>query len=141
MDNLQITLESDWNWDAERAVRQGLADYNRQIAGVDGRQPLNLIVRDDAGTVIGGLIGDTYWNWLAINIFWLRDDLRGQGLGSKLLKQAEEEAVRRGCANAHLDTMDFQALGFYQKYGYTVFGVLDGLPAGHVRYYLRKPLP
>jgi GNAT superfamily N-acetyltransferase len=139
-ENLQISLESDWDWDVERAVRQGLADYNRQIAGDDGRQALNLIVRDRTGQVIGGLIGDTHWGWLAINIFWLRDDLRGQGLGSRLLKMAEEEAIRRGCKNAHLDTLSFQALDFYKKYDYTVFGQLDGLPPGHTRYFMRKTL-
>ena len=53
---------------------------------------------------------------------------------------AEAEAIRRGCKNAHLDTLSFQALDFYKKYGYTVFGQLDGLPPGHSRYYLRKTL-
>jgi hypothetical protein len=40
----------------------------------------------------------------------------------------------------HLDTMSFQALPFYQKQGYTVFGILEDLPEGHRRYYLRKDL-
>jgi GNAT superfamily N-acetyltransferase len=139
-DHFHISLEAVGESDAARAVRNGLNAYNFAIAGEDGVQPLHLIVRDDSGLVIGGLLGDTYWGWLAINIFWLRDDLRGRGLGSHLLRMAEAEAVRRGCKYAHLDTLDFQALDFYARRGYTVFGQLDDLPPGHTRYYLRKTL-
>ncbi len=141
MDNLQISLETEAQSKAVRAVLDGLIEFNRSVVGDDHYQPLHLIVRNNAGTVIGGLIADTYWSWLAIEILWLREDVRKQGLGSRLLKMAEEEALRRGCTHAHLDTLDFQALDFYQKYDYTVFGVLEGLPPGHSRYYLRKTLP
>ena len=33
---------------------------------------------------------------------------------------AENEAIRRGCKHAHLDTMDWQALDFYLGMGYTL---------------------
>jgi hypothetical protein len=39
-----------------------------------------------------------------------------------------------------VDTIDFQALPFYQKLGYTGWGRLDDLPPGHVRYFLKKDL-
>jgi hypothetical protein len=39
-----------------------------------------------------------------------------------------------------LDTMSFQALDFYLKLGYTVFGRLDDLPEGHSRIFLKKAL-
>ena len=97
-------------------------------------------MRDEAGTVIGGLLADTYYGWIGIHILWLREDVRRQGLGSRLLKMAEDEAMRRGCKNAHLDTLSFQALDFYKKYGYIVFGQIADLPPGHTRYYLRKTL-
>ena len=53
---------------------------------------------------------------------------------------AEQEAVRRGCSNAFLDTLDFQAPSFYAKRGYEIFGKLANLPPGHTRYYLTKRL-
>jgi GNAT superfamily N-acetyltransferase len=73
---------------------------------------------------------------------WLPESLRGDGLGTEVLYQAEaeEEARKRGCTNAHLDTFDFQALSFYQKNGYGLFGKLDGYPTGHQRYFLTKRL-
>ena len=65
---------------------------------------------------------------------------QGQGTGRRILIAAEEEALRRGCRYAWLDTFSFQARGFYEKLGYSVFGTLEDYPAGHSRYFLRKTL-
>ena len=71
---------------------------------------------------------------------WVREDLRGQGYGSRLLAAAEREASSRGCGQVLLDTHDFQAIDFYRKYGYEVFGVFGGIGGRHTRYFLRKQL-
>jgi ribosomal protein S18 acetylase RimI-like enzyme len=86
------------------------------------------------------LIGVTYWNWFYINLMWIKEDLRGRGYGCQLLTLAEEEARQRGAKHAYLDTFTFQAPGFYQKYGYRIFGELPDFPAGHTRYFLTKQL-
>ena len=57
-----------------------------------------------------------------------------------MLAAAEAEALRRGCRGARLFTYSFQARGFYEKHGYTVFGVLDDFPPGHSQIWLRKTL-
>lgn len=137
----QLTLEDSSAQDDIMALHRGLEAFNRRVAGDVDYRPLNVFVRDDAGTVIGGLLGATYWSWLAIEILWLQDDLRGGGLGTHLVTMAEEEAMRRGMRHAQVDTVDFQALPFYQKLGYTVFGQLENCPEGHTRYYLAKDLP
>lgn len=56
------------------------------------------------------------------------------------MRLAEEEAVRRGCLGAWLDTFSFQARGFYERLGYSVFGVIEGYPPGHSRFFLKKTL-
>lgn len=138
-----VTYEETPDPADEQAVRDGLSRYN--LAHTDNAddtfQRLDYFVRDADGTVIGGLIGGTYWGWLHVDILWLSEGLRHQGYGSRLLAAAEEEAVRRGCRHAHLDTMDFQALPFYQRHGYTIFGALHDLPPGHTRFFLQKHLP
>ena len=65
---------------------------------------------------------------------------RGLGYGHQLLAMAEDEGRRHGARHAHLDTFSFQAPGFYQKYGYKVFGELHDFPSGYQRYYLTKDL-
>jgi GNAT superfamily N-acetyltransferase len=127
--------------DAEkRAVTEGLAKYNERFADAYGYRSLSLVVKDESGNIIGGLLGCTYWRWLCIEILWVRDDSTRHGIGSRLLGMAETEAIRRGCGNAHLDTHDFQAVEFYEKHGYSIRGELPDLPHGHTRYLMAKRL-
>jgi GNAT superfamily N-acetyltransferase len=73
-------------------------------------------------------------------LVYLPEDLRGAGLGRQLMEQAEQEAIHRGCHIIWLDTFTFQARGFYERLGYTVFGTLEDYPPGHSRFFLRKNL-
>jgi GNAT superfamily N-acetyltransferase len=136
-----ITAEIDANPADVQVIFNELDAFNRSKTEVEGNyQPLNLFVRDEAGIIVGGLIGNTYWGWLYVNVLWISEALRGQGYGRKLLHQAEAIAIERGCHHAHLDTMSFQALPFYLKEGYTQYGQLDDMPTGHSRYFLQKAL-
>src|SRR5207237_10335246 len=90
------------------------------------------------GMLAGGLYGATMWRWLLIDGLWVAEQLRGRGLGRKLLLASEAEAMERGCGGVWLGTFDFQARGFYERLGYTVFAEVPGFPPGHSHYYLRK---
>jgi GNAT superfamily N-acetyltransferase len=121
-------------------IREGLDAYNAtQGAPVDW-VPLTVLVRDPQGRTVGGLTGGTYWGWLYIGRLWLEERIRGQAYGRRVLAEAEQEAVRRGCHHAYVDTQDFQALPFYERHGYTVYGELADMPVGHTRYSLKKRL-
>ncbi len=137
----RLTLEEAPAQDVERFVRERLGEYNEARVGPINHSRLAAILRDAEGAIAGGLLADIYWGWLAIEILWVRDDLRGQGYGRALVQAVEQEAVRRGCRGAHVDTMSFQARPFYEKLGYTVFGELSDVPPGHTRYWLKKRLP
>lgn len=121
-------------------VRQSLIQFNNEHVGSDGHTPLNIVEYDDNGNVIGGILGGTYWGWLYIDILWVHQDHRNRGIGSRLLGEAEKEAVRRGCHHVHLDTMSWQAPGFYKKQGYEVIGFLPDIPEGNQKYLLMKAL-
>ncbi len=86
------------------------------------------------------MLGETYWDWLYIDLLWVKDELRGRGYGRRLLTLAENEARQRGAKNAYLDTFSFQAPEFYEQLGYEVFGELQDYPAGHQRYFFTKKL-
>jgi len=117
-----------------------LREYNETAAGSSNYEELCILLRDDAGEVAGGLNGATYRGWLFVENLVVRKDHRGQGLGSRLLTEAEDEARRRGCIGSYLDTYSFQARPFYEKHGYTVFGALGDFPPGHQRFFLSKTL-
>jgi ribosomal protein S18 acetylase RimI-like enzyme len=121
-------------------INERLREYNRLHAEDDNHRLLAVFLRNADHNVVGGLVGGTYWGWLHIDVLWVREDLRHAGHGQALLQIAEEEAIRRGCKHAHLETHSFQALSFYEKQGYTIFGQLSDLPKGHIKYYLKKTL-
>jgi GNAT superfamily N-acetyltransferase len=123
-----------------RFIEEGLAAYNLHHAPPYNTQRLVVLLHAEDGKLLGGILGLTWWGWLRIDIVWLDEAVRGQEWGTRLMQAAEAEAIRRGCQHSFLDTMSFQALPFYLKLGYTVFGQLADLPMGHSMYFLQKPL-
>ena len=121
-------------------IREELNQFNNERVGEDGHTPLNIVEYDTNGNMIGGILGGTYWGWMYVDILWVHENHRYKGIGSKLLREAETEAVRRGCHHVHLDTMSWQAPEFYQKHGYEVIGILPDIPNGNQKYLLMKAL-
>lgn len=140
MASYRITQEDNASSKEKEIIHQGLAAYNIAHFGYEDAKPLNFFIRADDGKIAGGLLGFTYWDFLAIDLFWLDEAVRGQGFGEKMLNMAEQEAIQRGCTTAHLDTFEFQAPHFYEKYGYEQWGVLDGYAGRFKRVYYKKRL-
>ena len=121
-------------------ILRGLRAFNEAHVGATERVSLAVLVRDRDGRVLGGLTAQVKFGWVHIEWLWLPDTLRGRGVGSAVMDAVEADARHRGCIGAHVETTDYQALPFYEKRGYTVFGVLEGYPVGSRSYYLRKDL-
>ena len=136
-----ITL-TDAPDDAERAViTDGLRAYNEAQAGSWDGRPLAIFARDpETKKVVGGLLGRTSLGLLRVDTFFLREELRRDRLGSRILAMAEEEGRRRGCTRAVLSTLHFQAPGFYLKQGWEVAARIECEPPGHTRFYMSKKL-
>lgn len=121
-------------------VRLGLNAFNSRFINIDELKSIGVFVTDAHGKKLAGLTGSTTGNWLRIDMLWVSDALRGQGVGTKLIEAAEEEARRRGCCYAQVDTASFQARPFYEKLGYSLRFSLDHYPRHHQRHYLSKAL-
>ena len=122
----------------EQAILDALIAYNDAAAGPGGHQPLAVVVRDAAGAVIGGLWGTTSYRWLFVRYLVLPATMRGQGIGTRLMAAAQDEARRRDCLGMWLDTFSFQAEGFYHKLGFATFGTIADYPPGGARHFLAK---
>lgn len=136
---MQIRLE---NIESQKSQVIGdlIRSYNRSKREAAESEPLNLYVEDDSGELMAGLVAETFGNWLEIEYLFVKEDLRGQGIGSQLLHQAESEAKKRNCRFAFVNTYQFQAPAFYQKYGYKEVFTLKDYPYTGQRYYYQKDL-
>jgi GNAT superfamily N-acetyltransferase len=124
-----------------KKIVDGIKEYNQiQVPALsDIWTPLEFMIRDSEGVVIGGVLGGIgSFKGLEIRILWVSEEYRKSGLGSKMLNHIENVAIEKGATISMLDTFDFQAEGFYIKNGYSVFGEIHDFPKGHRRIYLSK---
>jgi len=136
----EITISESPTTEEIAAITDPLREYNLQHVPPPNFLPLALLLHDDEDRIIGGLSGRSAYDWLFIDYLVLPTELRGKGLGTDLMNQAEDIARQRGCTGIWLDTFSFQALPFYEKLGYQRFGQIDDYPRGHTRYFLQKRL-
>ena len=136
---MQVRLE---NTESQKAQEIGnlIRSYNRSKRETAESEPLNIYVEDDSGELMAGLVAETFGNWLEIEYLFVKEDIRGQGIGSQLLQQAESEAKKRNCRFAFVNTYQFQAPAFYQKYGYKEVFTLKDYPYTGQRHYYQKDL-
>jgi GNAT superfamily N-acetyltransferase len=117
----QTPTEADF-----QTIFRALDQFNAPMVGHAQFVPLAVLLHDDVGAVIGGLWGRTGYAWLSIQMLFVPAFMRGRGIGSALVRTAEIEA-------------SFQAQPFYERLGFTVFGVQENFPPGYCCIYLRKP--
>ena len=137
MSGFAITVESPVSKAAFDAIESGLDAYNAQYSPA-AYEEFAVVLRD-GDAVKGGVTAIAWAGMLFIKWFWVDAALRGQDHGSALLARMEEEGRARGCSRAYLDTFEFQARPFYEKFGYALCGEI-AYPAGFKRYFLQKPL-
>ena len=138
----KITLTDTPDYGVLRKISELITEFNEAGAGrPNDHRPLVIVLsHPDTGETLGGLWGATSFSFLHIDLLYIPDGLRGAGLGSRLVRQAEEEAIQRGCHGAWLDTFSFQARGFYECLGYVVCGRIEDNPPGHQRFFMNKAL-
>jgi ribosomal protein S18 acetylase RimI-like enzyme len=114
--------------------------FNFATTGIHDARLLVMLLRDDAGRIYAGLSGHTWGGVAEIRFLWVDEARRHTGIGSQLLRVAEEEARARGCRKIVLSTHSFQAPDFYRRHGYVVMGEFPDYPRGHRSIFLEKPL-
>ena len=136
---MQIRLE---NTESQKSQIIGdlIRSYNRSKRETAESEPLNLYVGGEHGKLMAGLVAETFGNWLEIEYLFVKEEFRGQGIGSQLLQRAESEAKKRNCRFAFVNTYQFQAPAFYQKYGYKEDFTLKDYPYTGQRHYYQKDL-
>jgi GNAT superfamily N-acetyltransferase len=113
-------------------------DNAKKTGRVEGADFAVLLRSRDTDEIVGGLWAVDDLGWAFINYLYVPDQLRGQGLGAQMMHAAETMARQRGMIGAWVNTYDFQARGFYENLGFSLFGALEGGPHAAGQSFLRK---
>ncbi|KWU61660.1 GNAT family N-acetyltransferase [Bacillus sp. SIMBA_074] len=140
---MNLHIKKEINTAAKNYINNQLYEYNLKHFPSDLRDrylEIHLFLKDENGKIRGGILGEVCWNWLEIHSFIIDEDIRALGYGTKLLLEVEKIALERNCDFIKVDTLSFQALDFYKKYGYKEYGILDNVGRDYKHYYLKKDL-
>ena len=98
-------------------------------------------VADEDGNVIGGCVVNIHsWGRAVLAKLWVEERCRHHGLGSMLIRAAENAAREKDCYYLCLGPADYMARPLYEKHGFRVFTVNKDIPNGHVCWSLSKRL-
>ncbi|WON78147.1 GNAT family N-acetyltransferase [Serratia sp. UGAL515B_01] len=137
---MNITVTDTLQIEDAEEIRNHLKAYNSRFVGEILNKNVGVFFLDDNGHKLAGLTGSTLGQWLNIDLLWVSETLRGRGVGSKLIKAAEQHAYANGCRFSRVDTFSFQARPFYEKLGYQLQMILHNCPVEHERYFFTKNL-
>lgn len=139
---VEIGYEAVLQSESEAAIGAALIAFNRaQVPDFPAPRTLGLTLRHpETGVIDGGMTARISFNWMFIEMLIVPERLRGQGVGTQLMAQAEVLAHEASCAGIWLDTFSFQAPAFYARLGYIPFGEITQYPPGASRFFLQKLL-
>jgi GNAT superfamily N-acetyltransferase len=135
---ITIQVEPDATQQETMTVMEIVRSFNRQFFAPTQWRSVKILARDEAGTIVGGALGEIGCGWLYITVLGVQEEWRGQGLGTLLLQAAEQEAQKRSTIGVYLETIEFQAREFYERNGYKVYAVQENYPIGFKRFYMQK---
>jgi len=121
-----------------KQLTDGVRSFNTNLIGYSDAKPLLTITKDKEGNLLGGVAGRTIYGHLLIEVVWVSESLRGQGVGTQLMNVAEKIARERGCTGAQVDTLSFQGIEFYTSLGFKEVGRINNFPDGHDRVFYYK---
>jgi GNAT superfamily N-acetyltransferase len=140
MPSSELVINTEPTPEQVQYLEDRLYEFNSSVTGITDGEWLAIFVRDERDRIVAGICGNTWGGCLEIRQFWVEESQRKQGLGTRLLGEAEQEARRRGCRQIFLTTFSFQAPAFYAKHGFEVVAAVDDHPRGHRNLLLRKRL-
>ncbi len=89
---------------------------------------------------LGVVVCHLFWGNLHIKYLVTHKAHRRRGIGKALMEHAFVFGKENGAHSAFVETMSFQAPGFYQKLGFEIEFKRDGYTAATSLYYLKRRL-
>ncbi|KTD53452.1 hypothetical protein Lsan_3862 [Legionella santicrucis] len=123
-----------------QVLYDGIAGFAQEKKNQPPIECYGFFIHDDNDNIIAGCNGSMYYGCLYIDSLWVHELLRDKNLGTHLIQSAETLGKEKGCLFSTVNTMDWEALGFYQKLGYSIEYQRTGYFHQSTLYFLRKSL-
>jgi GNAT superfamily N-acetyltransferase len=127
----------------KKQVYEGFSRHAIAMTGHDEKGEGIAFIATDAGeegSFAGAIVVELFWGALHIKYLFVEDAYRNRGIASRLMQQALEFGHKHRSPFTYVETMSFQALGFYQKMGFKLEFTRSGFNHGSSMHYLRKDL-
>ncbi len=121
-------------------IEKKIEEFNLENWEVKEKVPLAIEMKNENGKLVAGATAKTFGYWLLIDNIWVDESLRGKNIGTQILQELEKAALERGCKFALLDTLNFQAKPFYEKFGYQVQWIQENYPKDGCKFFMVKKL-
>lgn len=139
MSTVNILVDNSPSDENNARLRNGILDFNAKYLHEKASQ-FSIFAQNNKNEIIGGATIWEHSDAFYIDILWVEENYREQGVGSRLLNELFNQATIKNVKKIFVDTYEFQAVDFYKKQGFFVIGRLEDYLLGHDRIYLRKNL-
>jgi GNAT superfamily N-acetyltransferase len=133
-------VESPITTELTTMIDEGFRLYGIDATGFDIPLERVAFIAYDGEIFAGAVTAHVLWGTLHIRNMFIDAAYRRQGLGTTLMTKTLDYGKEHGCTVAFVDTMSFQALGFYLKLGFIHEFTRSGFAHNTVLYYLKKSL-
>ena len=123
-----------------KLLQQNLLAKIENDFGPAGRKAYCWVLKDEQEELLGGVAGYVHWGWVYVAQVWVKDTVRGQGLGSDLLHHLELWAKENSFLGIYIDTFERSVKEWYERKGFHCFGEIPDFPKGHQRFFLSRSL-
>lgn len=136
----KIEFEAHPSMEDIQVLGDGIIEYARIKKNQPPIEFFGFFARDENRKILGGCSGSIYYGCFYIDYLWVHESLRGKKIGTQLMHAAEELARKKNCLFSTVNTMDWEALNFYKKFGYEVEHKREGYLNNSTFYFLKKDL-
>lgn len=120
-------------------VSAGVAAFGRAEAGDGGRRTIACFLRE-ADVIIAGATGRLEFGRLFVNYLWVKEELRGAGVGRAALERIEDAARRREARDSLIETLSDRTADLYRRCGYVEIASIPRYVGRFTKYVMLKKL-
>jgi ribosomal protein S18 acetylase RimI-like enzyme len=125
----------------EDQIYAGFKEHALECVGVSEFNSFqNFYTLDKQENLQGIVVVQLFWGTLYIKYLFVTKPYRRKGLGTSLIEKALNYGADNNCKFVFVETMSFQAIDFYKKFGFYKEFVRHGFSNGVSVHYLKKEL-